>query len=180
MRDDDNQNEQTGAASVEAGWGAIVHGSGLAVSVAVVWLLLSGHYDPLLLSFGAASVILVVVVAWRMDVVDHEGVPVHLGMAALTYWPWLMVEVIKSNIDVSRRVFSRGPDISPTLVRVRASQRTELGHVVYANSITLTPGTVSMDLTGDWILVHAVSLEGAEALLEGEMDRRTTAMEGLD
>lgn len=180
MRDADNQNEQTRAATVEGGWGAVVHGSGLAISVAAVWLLLSGYFIPLLLSLGAASVILVVFLAWRMDVVDHEGVPVHLGMAALTYWPWLMVEVVKSNIDVSRRVFSRGPDISPTLVRVRASQHTELGHVIYANSITLTPGTVSMDLTGDWILVHAVSLEGAKALIEGEMDRRATAMEGLD
>jgi len=144
-----------------------------------LWLLLSGHYTPLLLGFGAASCALVVLISARMDVVDREGHPIHLGPRALTYWPWLLVEIVKANIDVAKRIVDPKLPISPTMLRVKASQKTEVGRVIYANSITLTPGTVSVELEGDMIEVHALTVEGAEALQEGEMDRRVTAMEGL-
>lgn len=144
-----------------------------------LWLLLSGHYTPLLLGFGVASCALVVLISARMDVVDREGHPIHLGPRALTYWPWLFVEIVKANIDVAKRIVDPKLPISPTMLRVKASQKTEVGRVIYANSITLTPGTVSVELEGDMIEVHALTVEGAEALLEGEMDRRVTAMEGL-
>ena len=98
-------------------------------------------------------------------------------LAALRYLGWLTLEVIRSNLDVSRRVLSPRLPISPTLVWVPASQKTELGRVIFANSITLTPGTVSIDVQENEIEVHALSREGAEALLEGEMDRRVRAME---
>lgn len=179
MGGDAEQRRADESARIEAGHGAVVHATGLAAALAVTWLLLSGHYTVLLLCLGALSITLVVLIAWRMDVVDHEGVPVQVGPAAASYWPWLGLEILKSNIDVARRVLSRGPDISPTMVDVPTSQRTELGHVIFANSITLTPGTVSLELDDDRILVHAVSRDGAEALLEGEMDRRVTRMEGL-
>lgn len=144
-----------------------------------LWLLLSGHYTPLLLGFGVASCALVVLISARMDVVDREGHPIHLGPRALTYWPWLLVEIVKANIDVAKRIVDPKLPISPTMLRVKASQKTEVGRVIYANSITLTPGTVSVELEGDMIEVHSLTVEGAEALLEGEMDRRVTAMEGL-
>lgn len=144
-----------------------------------LWLLLSGHYTPLLLGFGVASCALVVLISARMDVVDREGHPIHLGPRALTYWPWLFVEIVKANIDVAKRIVDPKLPISPTMLRVKASQKTEVGRVIYANSITLTPGTVSVELEGDMIEVHALTVEGAEALREGEMDRRVTAMEGL-
>lgn len=144
-----------------------------------LWLMLSGHYTPLLLGFGVASCVLVVLISARMDVVDREGHPIHLGLRALTYWPWLLVEIVKANIDVAKRIVDPKLPISPTMVRVRASQKTEVGRVIYANSITLTPGTVSVELEDDMIEVHALTAEGAAALEEGEMDRRVTAMEGL-
>lgn len=144
-----------------------------------LWLLLSGHYTPLLLGFGVASCALVVLISARMDVVDREGHPIHLGPRALTYWPWLLVEIVKANIDVAKRIVDPKLPISPTMLRVKASQKTEVGRVIYANSITLTPGTVSVELEGDMIEVHSLTVEGAEALLEGEMDRRVTTMEGL-
>lgn len=144
-----------------------------------LWLLLSGHYTPLLLGFGVASCALVVLISARMDVVDREGHPIHLGPRALTYWPWLFVEIVKANIDVAKRIVDPKLPISPTMLRVKASQKTEVGRVIYANSITLTPGTVSVELEGDMIEVHALTAEGAASLEEGEMDRRVTAMEGL-
>ena len=143
------------------------------------WLLLSGHYTPLIIGFGIASCAIVVTIAHRMDVVDAEGHPIHLGPKALTYMPWLALEIIKANIDVTKRILSPTLDISPALIKVKCTQKSELGQVVYANSITLTPGTVAMDIDGDTILVHALNREAADGVAEGEMDRRVTAMEGL-
>ena len=143
-----------------------------------LWLLLSGHFEPLLLILGLASVALVVWIAHRMDVIDHEGHPIGLTPRILLYWPWLIWEIVKANIDVMRRILDPALPISPTVVRVPASQKTELGTVIYANSITLTPGTVTIDLEGNDLIVHAFSEDGAIALESGEMDRRVTAVEG--
>tara|TARA_Y100001970_G_scaffold47273_1_gene59754 strand:- start:5445 stop:5795 length:351 start_codon:yes stop_codon:yes gene_type:complete len=113
----------------------------------------------------------------RMDVVDHEAVPLHITFRALLYWPWLMTEIVKANFDVTKMVLGLTP-ISPTMVQIKATQKTDLGLVTFANSITLTPGTISIDLDQDGhILVHAISREGAEAVADGEMDRRVTEME---
>jgi len=143
-----------------------------------LWLLLSGHFEPLLLGLGAVSVIAVVAIAHRMDVVDHEGHPLHLGWRALAYWPWLGWEIVKSNLAVAKIILTPSLPISPTMIRVDATQKTELGHVIFANSITLTPGTVAVDLDDTSIGVHALTADGAHALAGGEMDRRVTAMEG--
>ena len=158
----------------------IVHSLSLGAVLFIVWLLLSGHYEPFLLLLGVASCALVVMVTLRMDVADREGHPIHLTWRALVYWPWLVVEIIKANIDVAKRIVAPSLPISPTLIRVKASQTSDLGQVIYANSITLTPGTISVDVANGEILVHALSRDGAEALVEGEMDRRVTWMVGED
>ena len=114
-----------------------------------------------------------------MDVVDHEGHPIHLGPGAITYWPWLAWHVVADALSVTRIILDPKLPISPTLVRLRTSQKTAVGQVVYANSITLTPGTLSVAIEGDEILVHALTREGAASLEEGGMDRRVAAFEGL-
>lgn len=145
----------------------------------VFWLLLSGFFDSaFLLAAGAGSAIAVVAFARRMDIADHEGHPIHLGLRALTYWPWLVVEIVKSAWDVSKIILNPRLPVSPTLIRVKTSQKTEVGTVVYANSITLTPGTISVDVSHGEILVHALTREGAAGLQSGDMDRRVTRFEG--
>lgn len=141
------------------------------------WLLLSGYFTAFLMAAGAASAIGVVLLARRMEVVDHEGHPIHLGWRILTYWPWLFKEIAKSAWGVSKIILNPRLPISPTLVRARTSQKTTVGVVTYANSITLTPGTISIDVRRDEILVHALTREGADDLLAGEMDRRVTRFE---
>ncbi len=146
-----------------------------------VWLLWSGHYSidrSLVLALGVVSCLTVVAIVRRMGIVDSEGHPVHLAARVLGYVPWLLLVIVRSNIDVALRILTPGMPISPTLVRTGTSQNHALGRVIYANSITLTPGTVSVEVEDDAILVHALSREGAEELLDGEMDRRVTAMEG--
>jgi len=155
----------------------MIHSISLLIVLAVVWLVLSGHYTGLLLTLGAVSCLFVVYIARRMDVIDHESHPLHIGHVLPFYWLWLGKEIVKANIDVTRRVLSPSLPISPVLFTVPADQRTDLGKVIYANSITLTPGTVSADVGKDFIQVHALTEEGAAAVRGGEMGRRVTALE---
>jgi len=150
----------------------------LSVTLMVVWLLWSGHYTALLVGLGTLSCLFVAYLARRMYLADPEGHPVHLLGRGLVFSPWLIWAVIKSNLEVARLILRPHLEVSPRIVRVRATQSTDLGRAVYANSITLTPGTVTVDIEGDILTVHALT-EAAEAdLLSGEMDRRVTTMEG--
>ncbi|MEM9554986.1 MAG: Na+/H+ antiporter subunit E [Acidobacteriota bacterium] len=151
--------------------------------LAALWLLLSGHYSfhhPLLLGFGTASVALVVALAWRMGLVDLESMPFHWLHRLFAYLPWLALQVVLSSVDVLRRGLARDPDVDPRTITIEGSQRSDFGLVSYANSITLTPGTTSLDsdIDADTITVHALSPEGEAELREGEMDRRVCRVEG--
>ena len=150
----------------------------LALGLAAVWFLLSGHTDPLLLGLGVVSVVVTVALAWRMDVTDQESHPVLAGMRYVAFWPWLAWEIFKANIDVAKRILSPAKPISPTCFRVTASQKTVLGRVVYANAITLTPGTVTIDVRGSEFEVHALASETADDLQSGRMDQRVSKAEG--
>ena len=153
---------------------------GLGIALFVLWLLLSGIYTPLLVILGIFSSALVAWIAHRMNVADHEGFPIHFTWKAITYWPWLLWEIVKANIDVSRVIIKKEPSISPILFRIPADQRTELGQVTYANSITLTPGTVSIAVGEGMIDVHALTQEAADDLKTGRMNERASQLEGND
>lgn len=153
------------------------HSISLFVSLAIFWVLLSGFFTPFLLSAGAGCALAVVWFARRMDLVDHEGHPIQLGARALGYWPWLLKEVVKSAWDVSRIVLHPKLPISPTLVRFKPSQTTDVGLVIHAQSITLTPGTITIEAGPNEFLVHGLTRSGAEAVVGSEMDRRVTACE---
>jgi len=116
-------------------------------------------------------------VSKRLDVIDEEGQP--LNPKLFFYIPWLIKEIIVANIDVIGRILSTKKDaIQPTWIKVPAKQRTRFGQVVFANSITLTPGTVSVELDDGTILVNAVSKEGAESLIGGgDMGARVCSLE---
>jgi multicomponent Na+:H+ antiporter subunit E len=147
--------------------------------LAVFWLLWSGHFEPALLAYGVLSCALVLLVSLRLDVVDAEALPVHFGLRPFLYLPWLFVEIAKANVDVAKIILSPSLPIYPHLIRVPASQRSEVGQVMYANSITLTPGTISLDVRDDQILVHALTKSAAAGVENGEMDRRVAWLEGL-
>jgi multicomponent Na+:H+ antiporter subunit E len=151
---------------------------GLAVALFALWLLLSGIYQPLLIFFGIISSLLVAWIAHRMDVADHEGFPIHLGVKAASYWPWLVWEIIKSNIDVALIIINPKLQISPTMFNAHASQKTEVGQVTYANSITLTPGTITVGVANGMVEVHALTSATADGVLSGRMDKRVCQMEG--
>ncbi|NNE64822.1 MAG: Na+/H+ antiporter subunit E [Gammaproteobacteria bacterium] len=153
------------------------HTISLFVTLGVFWLLNSGHYTLLILSLGLISIVLVLFIAHRMDVIDHESQPLHLTLKIPGYLLWLTKEIILSNISVVKHIWLGNKTISPVLTTIKASQQTDMGKVIYANSITLTPGTVTVDLVGDQITVHALSRKNIETLQAGEMDRRIHRLE---
>jgi multicomponent Na+:H+ antiporter subunit E len=157
----------------------LLHTLSLGGALGLLWLLLSGLLEGWLLALGIGSIVIVVLFANRMDVIDHEGHPIHISWRALLYWPWLAWEIIKANIDVARAILDPKLPITPKVLHIKCSQVTELGHVFYANSITLTPGTVTLGLENGAMDVHALTPGAIESLLDGEMDRRVHAVEGL-
>ena len=144
----------------------------------LTWLLLSGIYTGLLLGLGVLSCLVVVAVCRRMKIIDPEGHPNHLIPGLLRYMPWLLWAIVKANIDVARRIVHPRLPMSPCVIQVETSQKTHLGQVIYANSITLTPGTVAVETDEGTIDVHALTREAAEDVRSGVMDGRVTDMEG--
>jgi|TARA_Y100000816_G_scaffold253304_1_gene204799 multicomponent Na+:H+ antiporter subunit E len=142
----------------------------------VIWLLLSGHYDPLLLTLGVLSCITCLYVTWKAKFIDEEGLPLHLLIRLPIYTLWLFKEIIKANIDTAKIIIINNPD--PQNFRVKSSQKTEAGKVTYANSITLTPGTVTTVLDGDILEVHALSSDMADDVKSGAMDKKVSWLEG--
>ena len=150
----------------------------LVATLYAFWLLLSGIYEPFLLAAGFAGALGVAALAWRMEVLDREGHPVHLALAAaFGYWPWLLKEIAKSGWQVSRIILDPRLPISPTLVRFRPSQSSSVGLVTHANSITLTPGTITVEAGQEEFLVHALTREAAAGLVDSEMDRRVSRLD---
>ncbi len=153
------------------------HTISLSLALAAFWLLNSGYYTPLILGLGLISIITVVYIVHRMDVVDHESQPLGLSGKILFYYVWLGKEIILANIDVVKKIWLGKDAISPTLTTINISQKTDMGKVIYANSITLTPGTVTVNLVADRIMVHALMGENIRLLEAGEMDRRVSRLE---
>ena len=144
----------------------------LAPALAVLWLLLSGHFEPLMLAFGVISVGFVSWFAGRMRVIDGESYPFTLIPQLSTYWLWLLKEIVKSSVDTAKRALGPKSAVQPVVFDAPATQRTDLGLVIHANSITLTPGTVSLEIEDGTIRVHALHSDVAEDVIESGMDAR--------
>ena len=142
----------------------------------VAWLLWSGMTKPLLLVLGAASCLLVLVLARRTGFFDKEVYSLHLTGTLLPFWGWLGKELVVANVQVARIVMSPKLAINPTVIRLTALPEGPVGQAILGNSITLTPGTVTLDDHEGDLLVHCLTREGAEALQQGEMNRRVAAL----
>lgn len=152
----------------------------LTITLTAFWLLLSGYFDKInLLILGLLSVILVVYFAVRMKVMQHKNQPLYFPFfSLLSYWFWLFKEIFKSNISVAKMIINPKMPIKPLLKIVHSDQNTEIGRVIYANSITLTPGTVAMNVSLDsGIIVHALHQDSIKELEAGEMHDHVIQLE---
>lgn len=129
----------------------------LAIALAVLWITLSGRiHDGLTLSLGGVSILIVVFMVDRMNMIDDETSAFHRLPGLLVYWVWLGLEILKANVIVARAVLQPDLNVTPRLFRIRADQSTDFGRTLFANSITLTPGTVTVDIDGGDFIVHAL------------------------
>jgi multicomponent Na+:H+ antiporter subunit E len=149
-----------------------------AVLLALFWLLLSGIYQPLIVAFGVVSVLLVIYVLKRMDETDSEPKPVASGARICRYFIWLTGEIVASSIHVTKLVWGNPRNLSPSLAKVSVAQVPDKVRVLYANSITLTPGTLSVDIENDEITVHALQSKSIDELKQGEMENKITSIWG--
>ncbi len=155
----------------------------LAIALFIFWWLLSGHADPFLLGAGALTAVLVAGFGRLFGYADEEGHPIELILPGLLYWPWLIKEIVVSALGVARIILTPSLPISPRLLTVWPTQKTAAGVVTFANSITLTPGTITVEAERDprnkrYLVIHALTEETAAGLETGDMDRRVSAFEG--
>jgi multicomponent Na+:H+ antiporter subunit E len=147
--------------------------------LAALWLAISGVYKPVILLLGVGSIGLVVWLAMRMEVVGEEHNPVIYSWRLPLYWGWLLWQIVLANLHVARLILSPRR-IQPQVFKVPVSYRSAVAGVTYANSTTLTPGTVSLLLTPSELTVHALDARSAEDLKQGRMARKIAWLEGSD
>jgi len=136
---------------------------GLGLLLVALWLILSGHFEPLLLAIGAFSVGGVVALCLRLGIVDREGLPFHLAPRLMVYWLTLAVKIIRDNISVAYTIVRPKGRIEPGLVTISPELTTDLGRAIYANAITLTPGTYTLSIDHGSLLVHGLSKAVAQS-----------------
>lgn len=144
---------------------------GLALALVALWFALSGETAPLFLGLGLASVMVSLWLAARLRIIDRDASPYHRIVQLVLYLIWLMIQVARANIAVIAKILGPKRAIDPSIVRVRTSAQTDLGKALFANSITLTPGTVTVDVRGGDLVVHALVRETAPPHAFAAMDR---------
>ena len=139
------------------------------------WLLMSGYYTPLILSLGVISCLLCVYLTIKGKFLDNETLPIYFFPRLIQYTLWLIKEILKSNIQTAKVIIMKSED--PELFSVKATQKTNEGKVTYANSITLTPGTVTTQIKNDIFEVHALTKDFGDDVRSSEMDKMVTWLE---
>ena len=131
----------------------------LIIALTATWLTLSGYFTTMLLTLGGISIAFVVWMCARMNILDEETAPYLMALPTLSYFSWLFREIAKANVAVVKTVLKPELEVTPTLTKIPLPYKSGLARTFFANSITLTPGTVSVDMLDDHILVHALVKE---------------------
>jgi multicomponent Na+:H+ antiporter subunit E len=137
---------------------------------------MSGHYSILIITLGIISCAFCVYVAKRGNLIDDEGLPIFFLPRLSNYLIWLFKEILKSNLNTAKVIIDG--KVEPETFTVKASQVTDVAKVTYANSITLTPGTVTTKMQKDVFEVHALNSDFGNDVRTNEMDKKVTWLEG--
>lgn len=93
-------------------------------------------------------------------------------MNKIIYFFWLLKEIAKSSVNVTKLILSRKLSLSPAAAWIYTKQSSDIGRVIYANSITLTPGTITICVENQRLLVHSLEALNLKDLESGEMDNK--------
>ena len=138
-----------------------------------VWLIWSGMFDAFHLALGVVSCAVVTVLSHDLLLkrTDFSGLP-REAVRFLLYLPWLLYQVVLANVHVVYLTLHPRMPIDPQIVKYKSMLKKDLPRVIFANSITLTPGTITADIKDGDYIVHALSAKTADDLLAGDMERR--------
>lgn len=142
------------------------------------WLVLSGHDDPLFLGMGVAAAAFVTLVSRRLlDTLgpSRDAPPIHVGRLVV-YVGWLLGRMVVSALEVAWIITHPRQMPRPGVVRFATELPTPLERTLLANSITLVPGTMTIDVDGDELTVHAFTPDAADDLASGEVQSRIAAI----
>jgi len=147
----------------------------------VFWILLSGEFNLILILSGIVSSLFVAYISHDLLIGKVDiGFGARGFVRFIKYLPWLLWQVVLSNIDLVYRTLHPAMPIEPQLIEFDTKLKSDLGIAILANSITLTPGTVTIAAHKNGkFLVHAIATEPADSLLEGEMQARVEEVEGM-
>ena len=136
------------------------------------WILWSGKFDAFHLSLGVISCALVTFMSHDLFLERKKLSPKIIveSIRFIKYIPWLLYQIVLSNIHVASLVLSPGMPIDPKIIRYKTKLKTDIALVTFANSITLTPGTITADISDGEYIVHALSTKVADDLMTGEME----------
>ena len=149
------------------------------ITTMAFYAVLSGQFhNTYLMVCGAVMCIAITALARHLELLDEEGVPYEFWLGALVYAPWLFREIVTSNVSLAWLVWSPSLDISPRMVHLEHKLKSSFAIATYINSITLTPGTVTVDVDEDELIVHALTKDAATALLTGSMHDQIKRIEG--
>ncbi len=146
-----------------------------------LWLLMSGHYDLFHIALGMLSVVVVLLLNLHMnsiqffsrDVPEWEQIQYGRGLA---YIPWLSWEIILASLQVAYVVLHPRLPIKPTILRFTAKLPNAGARVILGNSITLTPGTVTLEIQDEEFVVHALIEDSASGLVDGTMPTKVAKL----
>ena len=143
------------------------------------WIFLSGDFSFILLLSGVISSLLVSYMS--NDLLIGNG-DIKLGFIRtirfIRFLPWLLWQIVLANKDLALRTLHPKMPINPMLINFKNNLKTDLGMVILANSITLTPGTGTIDVNENEFLIHVISEKAAQSLISGEMQARVKKIEG--
>lgn len=142
-----------------------------------LWVCLSGIFTPLLLALGLFSSIAVVWLGTSLSTFSPNSQTLRTSLRLYRYIPWLLVEIVKSNIMVAGTILGPSSRVNSKVVYRYTTQKSDIGRTIHANSITLTPGTISMDIDADKITVHALTSQTANGVIQDTMDLRVSGLE---
>ncbi len=150
-----------------------------AIAMFAFWILLSGEFTFILITSGVIASLIVAYLSHDIFI-GKADLKTETGRVFrfIKYVPWLLWEIILANFEIAYLVLSPKPLVDPQLVRFKPDLKTDLGIVTLAHSITLTPGTVTVEANEKEFVIHAIWQKSAEGIIGGEMQQKVKKIEG--
>ena len=149
------------------------------IAMFIFWILLSGEFTFILITSGVVASLITAYLSHDIFV-GKADLKTETGRVFkfIVYIPWLLWEIILANVEIAYLVLNPKPLVDPQIVRFKNDLKTDLGIVTLAHSITLTPGTVTVDANREEFVIHAIWQKSAEGIISGEMQRKVKKIEG--